>query len=126
MDPLETWRPPAQGKPHPLYRIFSALSSLRTGFSPQPTVRSWVAGGPHMRSQLVSAISHLRRCAINKGHPAHQRREAGWLIVIERAILGTAFLAISLGSTLWGKSRRWGEEQEMGGRAGDAEQGTGD
>src|SRR6516165_9926374 len=57
---------------------------------------------------------------------AHQRREARWLIVIERTILGTAFLAISLGSTLWGKSRRWGEEQEMGGRAGDAEQGTGD
>ena len=44
---------------------------------------------------------------------AHQRREARWLIVIERTILGTAFLAISLGSTLWGKSRRWGEEQEM-------------
>ena len=60
-----------------------------------------------MRSQPVSANSHLRRCAINKGHSAHQRREARWRIVIERAILGTAFLAISLGSTLWG------EEEEM-------------
>ena len=58
------------------------------------------------------ANCHLRRCAINKGHPAHQRREARWLIVIKRGILGTAFLAISLGSTL-------------GGRGPDAEQGTG-
>src|SRR5262249_32967473 len=29
-----------RGKPDRLSRIFSALSSLRTGFSPQPTVRS--------------------------------------------------------------------------------------
>jgi hypothetical protein len=39
MGPLETWRPLAwgnlsSGKPPYPYRIFSALSSLRTGFSP--------------------------------------------------------------------------------------------
>src|SRR5262249_32435402 len=55
MDPLETWRPPAQGKPNRLYRIFSTLSSLRTGFSPQPTVRSW------RLVDLICVLSSSRR-----------------------------------------------------------------
>src|SRR5262249_2163767 len=33
---------------------------------------------------LVSANYHLRRCALNKGHPAHLRREATLLIAIKQ------------------------------------------
>src|SRR5262245_3702636 len=70
---------------------------VSTGFSPRfrafepgfPRSPPSAHGGSWTSYAFLARLGELplRKCAINKGHPAHQRREATWLLVIKSGIL---------------------------------------
>src|SRR5262245_3468739 len=107
MDPLETWKPPAGENPSSLQDFLQAFEPPNPGFPRSPpsahggswTPYAFVAGidkpcSRHRQTVMwADAPSH-------REYPAHQRCEATSLIVIKSGTLGTAFPAISLGSTL--------------------------